>query len=105
MRDKDAEAIVRALAPGVSQFVAVTVDSPRALPARELADVIARTLPAAPCRPSDDVDTALRELCSPGGRAMIAGSIFLVGPLRARLLAQGAVSVRYPSKANRFFLN
>jgi dihydrofolate synthase/folylpolyglutamate synthase len=105
MRDKDVEAMVRALAPAASRFVAVNVDSPRALPAHELAEVITRVLPTIPCRATDDVDGAIGELCRDGARAAIGGSIFLVGPLRARLLARGAVPVRYPSKASPFFLS
>ena len=111
MRDKDVDAIVRALAPAVSQFVAVTVDSPRAMPAGELASRITELVPDTPCEPyapsRHDVipaEHAVYDLCNEG-RVMVAGSIFLVGPLRARLLAQGARSVRYPSKASRFFLN
>jgi hypothetical protein len=36
---------------------------------------------------------------------MVAGSIFLVGPIRRELLGQGAATVRYPSNASPFFLD
>jgi hypothetical protein len=53
------------------------------------------------------VDAPLEALrrAAAGGRAMAAGSIFLIGPLRAALLAQGASPVRYPAKAGGFFLD
>lgn len=105
MRDKDVEAIVRALAPAVSQFVTVAVDSPRALPAGELAHIIARTVPGTPCRASDNAQTALGEICAGNDRVVMAGSIFLVGPERARLMRQGAVVVRYPSKSSPLYLS
>ena len=105
MRDKDVEAIVRELAPAVSRFVATAVHSPRALPARELAAVIRAAVPHVPCESCEDVRAALDIASQPGGRAVIAGSIFLVGPVRTDLLARGAVPVRYPSKAGPFFLS
>ena len=44
MKDKDVDAIVTALAPVVSSFIATEVDSPRALPAADLAARIAATV-------------------------------------------------------------
>jgi dihydrofolate synthase/folylpolyglutamate synthase len=105
MRDKDVDAIVRALTPAVSRFVATAVDSPRALPARDLAGRILAALPGVACEWHDEVGAALAAVCHPGGQAMVAGSIFLVGPVRAQLLARGAVPVRYPAKAGPFFLS
>jgi dihydrofolate synthase/folylpolyglutamate synthase len=105
MRDKDVAAIVRELAPAVSRFVATAVRSPRALPARDLAATIRATLPHAPCEACEDAAAALDAVSQPGGRAVVAGSIFLVGPVRTALLARGAVPVRYPSKAGPFFLS
>jgi dihydrofolate synthase/folylpolyglutamate synthase len=105
MRDKDVAGIVTALAPAVSRFVVTNASSPRAIPAGELAQMIRRILPGLPCVAVEDVHEAVRTVCEPGGRAMVAGSIFLVGPLRALLLSQGAVPVRYPSEASLFHLN
>jgi dihydrofolate synthase / folylpolyglutamate synthase len=103
MKDKDVDRIVRALAPAVSRFVATAADSPRTLTPRELATRIATVAPTIPCHWCDDAGAALREACQQG-RAMVAGSIFLVGPLRAQLLAWGAVAVRYPAGASSFYL-
>jgi dihydrofolate synthase/folylpolyglutamate synthase len=105
MGDKDVEAIVRALAPAVSRFIVTVVPSPRALPAHELAAHVERIAPGVPCDVHDDLHAAIAAMCRAGGRAMAAGSIFLVGPLRADLLGRGAVPVRYPSGASPFFLN
>jgi dihydrofolate synthase/folylpolyglutamate synthase len=105
MRDKDVEAIIRELSPAVSRFVATTVASPRALPARELAARIARVAPLTPCEWRDDVESAVRLASDSASRIVAAGSIFLVGPLRAGLVARGAVPVRYPSKAGPFYLS
>jgi dihydrofolate synthase / folylpolyglutamate synthase len=103
MRDKDVGAIVKALAPAASRFVAVTADSPRALPASELAAHIqaATDVSVIAC---PDVHEAIGTACRSGQRAIAAGSIFLVGPLRARLLTRGAITVRYPSESGPFFL-
>jgi hypothetical protein len=37
-------------------------------------------------------------------RAVVAGSIFLVGPVRDELMRLGARPVRYPSEAAPFYL-
>lgn len=103
MRDKDVDAMIGELSPAVSRFVATAIDSPRALPARELAAHITQQPTGAACEWYDSVDAAMAAV-SAERRALVAGSMFLIGPLRAALLARGAVPVRYPSKASRFFL-
>jgi dihydrofolate synthase / folylpolyglutamate synthase len=105
MRDKDVEAILRELAPAVSRFVTTTADSPRALPASELAERIRMVLPAIPCGAQTDPAAALHEASRPERRLMLAGSIFLVGPVREQLIAHGATTVRYSSEANLFYLD
>ena len=104
MRDKDVAAIVGELSPAVSRFATVTVDSPRAMPASDVAAIISRVA-RQHCDVYDDVRDAVSAVCGTHKRAVVAGSIFLVGPLRAQLLAEGAAPVRYPSKANAFFLS
>ena len=104
MRDKDVGAIIDELAPAVMRWVATGIDSPRAMSARELAARITQRS-SMPCEWHDDVQDAMSAVCGRDGRAMVAGSIFLVGPLRAQLLAQGARPVRYPSEASPFFLD
>jgi dihydrofolate synthase/folylpolyglutamate synthase len=105
MRDKDVAAIVRAVAPAVSRFVATTAPTPRALNARELQERIREVLPDAVVESQEDPAAAVHETLCSATRVMVAGSIFLVGPVRAQLLTQGAQTVRYPSKAGPFFLN
>ena len=105
MRDKDVAALVRAVAPAVSRFVATTAPSTRALNAGELAARIREVVPAAAVESREDPTAAVHDTLDATKRVMVAGSIFLVGPVRAHLLAQGAATVRYPSKADPFFLN
>jgi dihydrofolate synthase/folylpolyglutamate synthase len=105
MRDKDVDSVIRALAPAVSHFVATTAPSTRALPARELAERIREVAPQARVESRDHPRAALDDAMAQAPRVMVAGSIFLVGPVRAQLLAQGARTVRYPSSAVPFFLN
>jgi len=105
MGDKDVPAIARALSPAVSRFVTTTAPSPRALSARELADCIRGAVPGAAVESRDDPMAALLEALHSAPRTMVGGSIFLVGPVRAQLRAQGATTVRYPSNTSPFFLD
>jgi dihydrofolate synthase/folylpolyglutamate synthase len=93
LKDKDVDALVGALAPYASAVVATEVASPRALPAAELAACVERVRPALEVAVEPRPERALAAALAGGGPAAVAGSIFLVGPLRARLLAAGARSV------------
>jgi dihydrofolate synthase/folylpolyglutamate synthase len=104
MKDKNIDAIVRVLSPATARVVATQVDSPRALDARLLADRVRELTPTLPVDWREDPDDAVALALEHGQRVMIAGSIFLVGPLRSRLIAAGAARVRYPSKASAFYL-
>ena len=97
MKDKDIDAIVTALAPVVSSFIATEVDSARALPAAELASRIATRCPTIPVSAIAQPDTAVARTLEAAPRVVVAGSIFLVGPLRARLIARGATHVVEPA--------
>ncbi len=85
-RDKDVDAMLAALAPVARRLIATGNDSPRALPAADLAaraqahfaDVTAIAEPEA----------ALAAARAGGDVVVVCGSIFLVGPLRARLLGE-----------------
>jgi dihydrofolate synthase/folylpolyglutamate synthase len=94
MRDKDVDAIVAALAPMASHIFATSVRMPRALPADALAQQAGRVAPHVACtafaNPYDAVEAALAR----APRVAAAGSIFLVGPLREHLLAEGALSLQ-----------
>jgi len=90
MSDKDVTRMVQALASSASEFLATTVTSARALTPDQLEAAIHAAVPAAPVAQyssaADAVDAARRD-----SRALVvAGSIYLVGPIRAHLLAAGA---------------
>lgn len=82
LADKDAEGIVRALAPVADTFLAVSSDSPRALSADDLAAGIARWTGQI-VEAYERLDEALyraRELAEvPGGAVLTTGSITLLG--------------------------
>ena len=104
MKDKNLDALVHALSPAVSAFVATQASTPRALPADLLASRLRELFPNMPISEQEDPEAALDLALADSPRAIAAGSIFLVGPLRERLLARGARSVRYPSTAPPFSL-
>ena len=92
MRDKDTAAIVEPLLPCVSHVIATEAPTPRALPASELETRLrglADRLPAA-VRPmvsrADDPLDAVTQALEMNRLVIVAGSIFLVGPVRERLL-------------------
>ena len=87
MADKDVDGMIAALAPVASMFVATTVPHKRAKPAAALADVIRRIAPAAIVEVEESPEAAVARAVAGHERAVAAGSIFLIGPLRARLLA------------------
>jgi dihydrofolate synthase / folylpolyglutamate synthase len=98
MKDKDVDAILGALAPVVSTFVATDVESPRALSSGDLAKRATVLLPSPRVTACADPDRALELALGDHGRACVAGSIFLAGPVRARLIARGAVRVDHPDE-------
>jgi dihydrofolate synthase/folylpolyglutamate synthase len=94
MKDKDAGGIVSALAPVASSFIATSVRTTRALAADALAAHIRRVAPEFEVSTVEPPDAAVRAALSAAPKAAAAGSIFFVGPLRSRLLAAGALSLR-----------
>ena len=98
MRDKDVDAIAAAIAPAASSFIATEVDSPRAMPATELASRITARCPAIPVSAVAQPDSAVARTLSGSPRVVVAGSIFLVGPLRARLITRGATHLVEPHR-------
>lgn len=97
MKDKDVDAIAASLAPVASSVVATTVASARALPAPDLAARVARVAPGLLVRSAESSDRALELALAGHGSACVAGSIFLAGPLRARLIAAGAIPACTPA--------
>jgi dihydrofolate synthase/folylpolyglutamate synthase len=86
MKDKDVAGILGPLLTRFARVICTTANSPRALGATELAE-LARTVSPGPAaiEAIDDPSAALRSACRPGARVVVAGSIFLVGPLRGIL--------------------
>ena len=82
MRDKDVKSMLGELAPVVRSIICTTAQTPRAASADDLAGAvaqIARDLNVeAIAAPAD----ALRRACARADRVVVAGSIFLIGPLR-----------------------
>jgi dihydrofolate synthase/folylpolyglutamate synthase len=89
VRGKDAQGMLAALAPRFSLIVVTRSHNDRALPAAELAEL-------APGTRVQVVEDPLAALAlargfvaeHPGGYVVVAGSIFLVGEIRARLLGE-----------------
>ena len=85
--DKDVEGIVGPLDEHVDLWIATTADSPRSLPAGELARRIANTT-GRPClivaALADALQSARRE-ASKRDRILVAGSFYIVGPAMVEL--------------------
>jgi dihydrofolate synthase/folylpolyglutamate synthase len=92
MADKDVAGVVGALAAASSlrdaRIVTTHVDLPRALPAADLADAWRTTGGRGrPIVVEPDPEAALdRALAGPPGPIVVAGSLYLVGAIRARLV-------------------
>jgi len=93
MRDKDLASIVRPLARVASRFVTTQVATTRSWSADALAARLAELLPGVTVDVEPDPHAAVKRALSGSPRAVAAGSIFFVGPLRATLLGSGAVSI------------
>jgi dihydrofolate synthase/folylpolyglutamate synthase len=89
MRDKDAEAIVGELLPVTSTVIATAADTPRAMPANELASRV-RVLDAQRSIAAYvDVREALNAAFAHSRTVCVAGSIFLAGAVRECLSQRG----------------
>ena len=80
MRDKAVREMLTALAPAARAILCATAPSPRAMPAEELA-ALARDIGLRAEAVPNPVD-ALARACGYGRTVVVAGSIFLVGPVR-----------------------
>jgi dihydrofolate synthase/folylpolyglutamate synthase len=84
MRDKAVREMLTALSPAVRSIVCVTAPSPRAMTAEALAE-LARELGLQADAVADPVD-GVRRACGQRRLVVVAGSIFLIGPVREWLL-------------------
>ena len=90
MADKDAGGMIRALAPAASMFMATSVPHSRARPAGELAAEIRAHAPGLPVIAVAPPQAAVARALEHSPKVAAAGSIYMVGPLRARLIEAGA---------------
>ena len=90
LRDKDAEAICRALEPLAARCLAVPVRNPRTLSAAEVGAVVAQVAPALPVEEALDFPAALQIARGLPEPILVAGSLFLVGEALAHLTGQPA---------------
>ena len=93
MEDKDLAGMVKPLLPVASAFVATTVPHGRARTAEGLAAALRVLAPGLPIEVEPEPETAVARALARSPRAVAAGSIYLIGPLRARLLKAGASSM------------
>ena len=85
MRDKDVAGMIAPLCPSIGRLICTTAPGPRAASAAELV-AIARAVPGCPTTLAIDApEAALRLACADAARVVVAGSIFLIGPLRGIL--------------------
>jgi dihydrofolate synthase/folylpolyglutamate synthase len=83
--DKDAEAMLDALAAAGSTFVATSSRSARALPAEELARRAEPVFPRVESVPDPDEALArARELAGDDGAVLVTGSLYLLADLAVR---------------------
>ena len=85
MKDKAIEAMLRELAPVTERVLCTTAPSPRAAAAAELVTVA--TACGLPAEPVPDPMAALAQARDAPDPIVVAGSIFLIGAVRERLLA------------------
>jgi folylpolyglutamate synthase/dihydropteroate synthase len=80
MRDKAVREMLTALAPAAASIVCATAAGARAMPAGELA-ALAGSLGLRATAIPDPIEAVTRA-CDDGRLVVVAGSIFLVGPVR-----------------------
>ena len=85
MHDKDVAAILAELIPVANVVICTTAPSPRAAPAEMLANIARHLSPSTPVEAVASPEGALARATAISRRVVIAGSIFLIGPLRAIL--------------------
>jgi dihydrofolate synthase / folylpolyglutamate synthase len=96
MADKDVEGLIGGLARSPSlaeaRVIATSLDAPRALPAEDLAERWRKLLPGATVEAVADPLAALdRALEDTPGPVVVAGSLYLVGAVRGRLVDDPAL--------------
>ena len=83
MREKSADEMVAALAPSASHFVCTAPATPRAVPPSDLLVAVRRTAPGIPAEAVAGPIDALARAVAYGSPAVVAGSLYLAGEIRA----------------------
>lgn len=86
MADKDTAGMIKALAPAASRFVATTVPHARARSAEAMADEIRRHAPGVEVIAVAPPEAAVARALAHSPKAIACGSIYMIGPLRTKLL-------------------
>ena len=92
--DKDARAMLAELAGEVRAIVATRYAQERAMPPAELAAIAHEVAGAIPIETADDAIAAIARARQLGAPVLVAGSLFVVGEVRAALLGAPADPVR-----------
>jgi len=90
MADKNLKGMIEPLAKVASTFIATTAPGARARPASQLAAEIRALAPEIPVEEEASPEAAVQRALLQSPRAVAAGSIYMIGPLRATLIAGGA---------------
>jgi dihydrofolate synthase / folylpolyglutamate synthase len=91
MADKDTAGMINALTRAAEMFVATTVPHARARPAEEMAMEIRRHAPDTPVIAVSPAEAAVARALEHAPKVVACGSIYMIGPLRARLIEAGAI--------------
>ena len=88
--DKDVAGVLAPLVPVVDQWIAVTADSPRAVPAAKIAGQVAEVA-GSECTVAPTIAaaiTAATNLAGADDRILVTGSFYLVGPMISELYSR-----------------
>ena len=91
MADKDVAGMIKALEPVASMFVATAVPHTRARPADDMAAEIRKHTASVDVIAAATPEAAVARALERAPKVVAAGSIYMVGPLRARLIEAGAL--------------
>ena len=91
MADKDVAGMIKALEPVASMFVATAVPHTRARPADDMAAEIRKHTASVQVIAAATPEAAVARALERAPKVVAAGSIYMVGPLRARLIEAGAL--------------
>ena len=92
MKDKDLPNMIAPLREVASAFFATTIRHARARTAEQLADEIRRMVQV-PVQSDPSPVEAVKRALATSKRAVACGSIYMIGPLRSRLIAAGATKL------------